>query len=396
MNAQAQLPGEWDVLTCRITGEQEAVLSLVRDEWLRIGQAVGPADRDAAEAGVRRAYKVAGLPPPARVVWLGSPLHGAVAAAALTGLDLSSNTAPWARARHELESQGQAANAGAAGRPVRGWLGPLTWWRTRMEVEAQVGRALWRQVWSRTGRQLWERLEERLLQPVRGHVGAELDPGIGWHGTRRLLSLALGGQDDVAWYATADGLRRALPGVHGPGHLAGLMQVAANAGWWWPFERAAILTERPSALSRDDQGRLHRADGPALAWPDGTAVHLWHGERLPHEVIDQLAHPSVQRIQAAADERLAELMLEAYGAARYLRDAGAVRVHQDGTGTLWYAPLRGSARLAMVEVVNTTPEPDGTHRTYWLRVPPWTERAREAVAWTFQVPPSDYRPVVES
>ncbi|WP_442810207.1 DUF6745 domain-containing protein [Streptomyces sp. W16] len=30
----------------------------------------------------------------------------------------------------------------------------------------------------------------------------------------------------------------------------------------------------------------------------------------------------------------------------------------------------------MVEVLNSTPEPDGTHRTYWLRVPPSTRTAR--------------------
>ena len=39
--------------------------------------------------------------------------------------------------------------------------------------------------------------------------------------------------------------------------------------------------------------------------------------------------------------------------------------------------------LTVVEVVNSTPEPDGSHRRYFLRVPPDTRTAREAVAWTF-------------
>ena len=37
----------------------------------------------------------------------------------------------------------------------------------------------------------------------------------------------------------------------------------------------------------------------------------------------------------------------------------------------------------MVEVVNSTPEPDGSRKTYFLRVPPTIGTAREAVAWTF-------------
>jgi hypothetical protein len=38
----------------------------------------------------------------------------------------------------------------------------------------------------------------------------------------------------------------------------------------------------------------------------------------------------------------------------------------------------------MVEVVNATPEADGSRRRYCLRVPPTTRRATEALAWTFR------------
>jgi hypothetical protein len=50
----------------------------------------------------------------------------------------------------------------------------------------------------------------------------------------------------------------------------------------------------------------------------------------------------------------------------------------------------------MVEVVNATPEPDGTRRVYWLRVPPGTRTAREGVAWTFGLSEDRYRPLRES
>jgi len=46
----------------------------------------------------------------------------------------------------------------------------------------------------------------------------------------------------------------------------------------------------------------------------------------------------------------------------------------------------------MVEVHNSTPEPDGTRKTYYLRVPPTTRTAREAVAWTFGMSGTEYRP----
>ena len=50
----------------------------------------------------------------------------------------------------------------------------------------------------------------------------------------------------------------------------------------------------------------------------------------------------------------------------------------------------------MVEVVNATPEPDGSFRDYLIRVPPRFRTARGAVAWTFGMEAREYRPKVET
>jgi hypothetical protein len=50
----------------------------------------------------------------------------------------------------------------------------------------------------------------------------------------------------------------------------------------------------------------------------------------------------------------------------------------------------------MVEVINATPEPDGSRRTYFLAVPPTVRTAREAVAWTFGLDELDYEPSRET
>ncbi|OMI41350.1 hypothetical protein SPAR_01209, partial [Streptomyces sparsogenes DSM 40356] len=51
----------------------------VVERWRAVAAATGPADRGAAEAGVRLAYDAAGLPRPERIVWVGSPLEGTAA-----------------------------------------------------------------------------------------------------------------------------------------------------------------------------------------------------------------------------------------------------------------------------------------------------------------------------
>ena len=50
----------------------------------------------------------------------------------------------------------------------------------------------------------------------------------------------------------------------------------------------------------------------------------------------------------------------------------------------------------MVRVRNSTPEPDGTYKIYRLRVPPWIQTARQAVAWTFGLSEEEYAPLEET
>ena len=50
----------------------------------------------------------------------------------------------------------------------------------------------------------------------------------------------------------------------------------------------------------------------------------------------------------------------------------------------------------MVKVVNSTPEPDGSFKDYFLRVPPEIVRAKQAVAWTFGKKENEYSPALQT
>lgn len=63
---------------------QRALLDQVRAEWADVLLCTEPADRPAAEAAVRGAYELADLTPPERMVWVSSPLVGALALTALS------------------------------------------------------------------------------------------------------------------------------------------------------------------------------------------------------------------------------------------------------------------------------------------------------------------------
>ncbi|GAA0917222.1 hypothetical protein GCM10009549_33960 [Streptomyces thermoalcalitolerans] len=326
--------------------------------------ATGPADRTAAEEGVRLAYRLAGLPEPERVVWAGSPREGAALAARLTA-------------------------EGTAGPSVRDAVRTRPWDTARTRVLDRLGPAGWAGHWALTGAQLWDTtvgLTERIRTGV---VEALADKEDDEQAVRLVLLDAVLGQHDAAWLAAFDG-------QDGADALAGITAVARAAGWWWPYEKTVVICERPVELHRDEAGRLDRADGPALAYPDGFALYAWHGMPVPAEFLAELAELTPRRIQEEENAELRRVMLEHYGYDRFLKESGAQPVHRDETGVLWRIELEGDEPLVMVEVVNSTPEPDGTHRTYWLRVPPHTRTAREGVAWTFGLEEAEYAPEKET
>ncbi|MEV0128257.1 DUF6745 domain-containing protein [Dactylosporangium sp. NPDC050688] len=424
--------------TTPLTDETSAAaLGANAAKWLAAGLSTAPADRDAAADAVRLAYRSAGLPEPAHVVWFASPAAGARAAAVLTGRrDLpgpiperpmttasrraarAGLTLPTARlgvtttvaaedltVADELRAQGCPPVPGTAGVSVRAAVRTTPWAAARAEVHELLGPDGWARLWAACGADVWRMVNDRVAAPLRTHLRNELPTHV-----RAVLLDAVGGQHDAGWLAAfdaaasragdsrADHSRSETPAavLAAAQRLAGLAGLARSAGWWWPYANVAILTDRPDELHRDNVGRLHAAETPALHYSDGFALHAWRGMPIPSDLVDRLAHLTHAQIAGERNAELRRVMLEHFGYERYLREAGARRLSSDACGVLWQLTFTDDEPLTMVEVINSTPEPDGTSRVYWLRVPPTTRTARAGVAWTFGLTEEEYHPLVQT
>ncbi|GAA0941857.1 DUF6745 domain-containing protein [Nonomuraea longicatena] len=371
----------------------EARLLTCAAAWHEHAFRTGPADRAEARAGVLAAYRAAELAEPARIVWLASPAQAALAAAVLTG------AAPLARLRNSplgglldpvLAALGP--DLPEPGPSVRDRVRTRPWETARAETSGALSPRALAAAWRLTGEPLWARtdaLVRHIRDALTPQTGAAQDTGLG--ALLRMTTLdAVLGQHDAAWLAAFDGLG------HTSDAIEALQRVARAGGWWWPYERVVLMCERPSLLRLDDLGRPHNGDGPALAFPDGFALHAWHGTPMPEHLPETLAHLDAARITAETNAELRRVMLEHYGVERYLADSRAEPVGRDETGILWRVVMPDDEPLVTVEVVNSTPEPDGSRRTYFLRVPPWVRTAREGVAWTFDLAADAYAPQQET
>ena len=131
-----------------------------------------------------------------------------------------------------------------------------------------------------------------------------------------------------------------------------------------------MVSDRPRTLKIDGQNRPHCEDGPFCEWSDGTKLYAWHGVRVPCWVIEHPALITLAAIKAERNIEVRRVMLERFGRARYIQELGATPIQSDKYGTLYRVDVENDEPIVMVRVTNSTPEPDGTAKEYFLSCHP--------------------------
>ncbi|MCG8915013.1 hypothetical protein L6E12_04320 [Actinokineospora sp. PR83] len=329
----------------------------VRREWLEYAFATEPADRSTAEAVISEFYATIGRPPPA-FEWVGSPaaVRADIGSAAgdRVAVEFATRTA---RVRDRLERD--LRPWGLPGDPGERTACPAT---AQSFVDNMVHGELRRVV------------REGVVAVVAAAAGRS---AVRWYG-----------QHDADWVGWHDACARLLGTRRSPRDehfLALWTTLARSCGWWWPREGVCVVAERPESVHTEDW-RLHRADGPALRYPDGWSVHAWRGTRVPAWVIED---PTAERISAEPNIEVRRCAIENIGWEAYLDDAGTTVVGRapdpgnPGCELLLYDLPRWDRPSRLLLAVNGSVERDGTRRRYGLRVPPWLDDPVEAAAWSY-------------
>jgi hypothetical protein len=388
----------------------------LRNEWLAVGLSAAPASRPTAEAAVSRLYEMAVAPPPA-FEWVASPLAalGAVqaarsrypaiqppralvrqrirqwpVAARLASLETSLRSRLDARIRR-ADGDSPYSRAGNSGTVLM--YGPedaiLSGISDRSVMVATVGQSLRWTLADAVVAPLRAALTQAVGQAV--EEGDELNPGGG--------VIAFRSQHEAAWIGYYDARRRAGFGGYASADLGELdiwAALATSAGWWWPGEGLCVMAERPVEVrteplvgSHHGELRLHRGDGPAIAFADGFGANVLHGTLVPEWV---LSGPTPSLIRAEPNVEVRRSAIERLGWDAYLRDGGltltascpdpgnpgaALELYDDLPDQGWGAPGR------ILVVTNGTPEPDGRRRRYGINVPGDLDNPVDAAAWTY-------------
>lgn len=213
----------------------EEELEAHRNHWIAVGLSTEPVDRLATEQGLAQAYETAGLKAPSKIIYCDSPHQGLLKAEKLINQAGSPVVRQvWRQVSNQVSNQ--AANQITD--------------QITTEVYNQVEEHVWEHVWDRT----WSAVGELVMYQIEDLLGEQNGLYI----------------EDLFYYAQheADSLSRLMVYRDIPeiARLAGLVQIAENAGWCLLFENLAIVTARPSRLVWRKAQCIH------IEYPDGWSV----------------------------------------------------------------------------------------------------------------------------
>jgi hypothetical protein len=213
---------------------------------------------------------------------------------------------------------------------------------------------------------------------------------------------------NVGYLAFYDYAREVLGLAEDTKTMAGLWECARSFGWWAPYENVAVIQEKPRVIRLDNRGRLHRHDGKAVEYSDGWGLYAWHGTIIPlkqAKIIDNPQEITLQDVDHEKNAEIRRVMIERRGAEWYVRESKAEvldrcppdhKVVGLRDARLLRRPLEDDEPIVMLDLLNSTREPDGSTKRYMQRVPPTMKTCLEAHAWLNSKRTAKYQPVAES
>jgi hypothetical protein len=377
----------------RLTVGQEIRLAEFRDEWLKVGLSTLPADRPRAEAAISEMYAILEKPRP-RFVWCDSPLTAQVIMylwptigdSLERALGSSPRASLWEILGDSLEVSLEESLGNSLGESLRDSL--------RDSLGRSLGESLWGSLGEGLGNSLSESLWEILGDSLRESLGDSLGDVLQDRlrdSTIPYVPTSMWGQMDAYWVAFYKFC--AEVGVtyqpEAERRLELWAEISRSAGWWWPFENAVVISERPSDIhmepsrNRADRLVLHSLESPAVTFRDGWAVYAIHGVLAPAYIVEQPEEITAERVLAQPNAEVRRVMIDRMGEERFVAEAKPEVLDEDIDGggqerQLLRIALNGDEPFVAVRVSC----PSTGHR-YLLRVPPDTRTALQGVAWTF-------------
>lgn len=173
---------------------------------------------------------------------------------------------------------------------------------------------------------------------------------------------------------------------------------AFEAGAWFFIitGHEIVVFTIPTVMKINSNLRLHCETGPAISYLGYDGYYI-NGIQVTQQIVMAPETLETSQIVQEPNVEIRRIMLERYGFERFINNHPYTRIDTDVVKEQIYGlyqfiwPNEDDEIVKILRVTNSTPEPDGSFKNYYLRVPPGIERADDALAWTFNMNTDEYR-----
>ena len=172
----------------------------------------------------------------------------------------------------------------------------------------------------------------------------------------------------------------------------------------------------PIKQIRNEEGNLHCDDGPASISPTriiwykngrkhgidadkwGSISYYYENVRIPPHFWTKPEQLTIEEVLAHPNAEVRYVGMKIIGMDKVMKSKKTKIIHKDEKKGQVLFSIKGifEEPVCYVKVVNSTAEPDGTFKDYYICVPPDMKSCKQAVAWTFGLEADDYNPGQET
>lgn len=144
-------------------------------------------------------------------------------------------------------------------------------------------------------------------------------------------------------------------------------------------------------------GRKHGIDADI----HGSIHYYYENIRIPpkyHQAISDPELLTVEEVLKHSNQEVKYVGMKIVGFDRVMTHKNCKIIHKDESTDQVLFEIKGvfDEPIKYVRVWNSTAEPDGSYKPYYLCVPPETKTCKQGVAWTFRKEEKDYNPSQET
>lgn len=263
----------------KLTKKQKDMMGPWAEKWIKIGLSTDPMNFDKAMKGVVGCYKAANLSLARRKIFpVSSPLIGSLAA------PLSANIICVFLERKN-NSKGKVSNAAkdalnqCIDNTIKIAIDSIKGNKTILELTKGISiyDAVSKSVKKTVIPSVYPILSGMTSKEVEIMFNDKISTKLWWHSW-------MGGQFWAAWRAFQSFLREVCHLELEPNiELAArsYQMIAESCSYWWPNENFCHISDRPTFIGRNSEGKLHADMRKAIEWPDGWGLYILNGVKVP-------------------------------------------------------------------------------------------------------------------